>query len=143
MGSNHKSAATMIAAAPNHRLANVGTNISTISNIKPKTSQCQGSIIKKTSILVTIPVFVILAFNVAYFSVRTLLKNIYMCSVRHGLHYEKWLISNTKKTTAEAIVFLRYSLVRQLEFQLRANCHQVCITTKHVVFSFYTEVWVH
>jgi len=56
MGSNHAKAATIMAAAPNHRLANVGTNISTISNKKPSTNQCQGSIIKNISIIATHPV---------------------------------------------------------------------------------------
>src|SRR5699024_558291 len=51
MGSNHERAATMIAASPNHKLANIGTNISMISNTKPNTSQCHGSSIQSISII--------------------------------------------------------------------------------------------
>src|SRR5690606_2193243 len=88
IGINHKRAATIIAAAPNQRLANVGTNISTISSTKPNTSQCQGSIIQSISIIVIFPILANLAFNVAHFFIKQRLK-----SYTH------------KKTTTEVIVF--------------------------------------
>src|SRR5690606_41540950 len=92
IGINHKRAATIIAAAPNQRLANVGTNISTISSTKPNTSQCQGSIIQSISIIVIFPILANLAFNVAHFVIKQRLK-----SYTH------------KKTTTAVIVFYLFN----------------------------------